>query len=112
VQYQANPEIVAIVPPHSFMPRPAVDSAVIQIKPLPKPSVDCDKDLLFKIIHGAFNQRRKTLPNALAAAELGPTKAQWIDIIKANGISENIRGEALGLDSFARLADAVHGFNI
>ena len=103
VQYRADVDIVAYVPPNSFMPRPAVDSAVVHLT-LCKPRVDVDADILFRVIHAAFNQRRKTLQNALFAAELGPTKAEWAEIIAANGLPANIRGEVLDLHQFAAIA--------
>ena len=66
VQYYAKPEIVAIVPPNCFMPRPNVGSAVIRLTRHKEVPVQVnDEKLMFKIIRASFNQRRKTLVNGL-----------------------------------------------
>ena len=53
-----------------------------------------------------FNQRRKTLVNALAnASELSMTKEQVLAALEALGYSKTIRGEALSLKEFAELAN-------
>ena len=69
VQYYAKPEIVAIVPPNCFMPRPNVGSAVIRLTCHEKPPVEVkDESFMFNIIRASFNQRRKTLVNGLGNA--------------------------------------------
>jgi 16S rRNA (adenine1518-N6/adenine1519-N6)-dimethyltransferase len=107
VQYYAKPYIVANVPPNCFMPRPNVASAVIRLKAWDKPPVKAaDEKLMFKLIRASFNQRRKTLQNGINnATELDFTKDQVVDALKEMGLSENIRGEALTLEQFARLSD-------
>ena len=107
VQYYSKPEIVAIVPPNCFMPRPNVSSAVIRLKrhDMPVISVE-DEKLLFKIIRASFNQRRKTLTNSLKnAQELSYSKEQIVEAIVKIGQKENVRGEALTLEQFAKLSD-------
>lgn len=107
VQYYSKPEIVAIVPPNCFMPRPNVSSAVIRLKrhDVPVISVE-DEKLLFKIIRASFNQRRKTLTNSLKnAQELSYSKEQIVEAIVKIGQKENVRGEALTLEQFAKLSD-------
>ena len=67
VQYYARPEIMLNVPPTCFMPRPNVGSAVIRLTRFEEPPVKTDDERkMFSIIRAAFNQRRKTLVNALA----------------------------------------------
>ncbi len=109
VQYYAEAGIVAHVPPHCFMPRPNVGSAVIKLTlhEIP-PVVTKDEDFLFKIIRAAFNQRRKTLCNALANAGLtGLSKEEIGQILQQMNLSENIRGEALTLAEFADLTGRI-----
>ena len=66
VQYYAKPEIVAIVPPNCFMPRPNVGSAVIRLTRHKEVPVQVnERKIMFKIIRASFNQRRKTLANGL-----------------------------------------------
>ena len=107
VQYYANPEIVANVPPNCFMPRPNVGSAVIRLTRHEKPPVEVtDEKLMFRLIRASFNQRRKTLVNGLKnASDLTFTKDQIETAIKAIGQPLTIRGEALTLEQFAQLAN-------
>lgn len=107
VQYYAKPEIVAQVPPNCFIPRPNVGSAVIRLTRYEAPPVKTkDEKKMFAIIRAAFNQRRKTLVNALANAGIyGITKEKTAQVLEKMGLSAAIRGEALTLKQFAELSD-------
>lgn len=107
VQYYAEPEIVANVPPNCFIPRPNVGSAVIRLTRHKEMPVEVkDPALMFKIIRASFNQRRKTLQNGLGnASELPYTKEQIAAAIAGMGLTPTIRGEALSLAQFAQLSD-------
>ena len=107
VQYYAEPEIVANVPPNCFIPRPNVGSAVIRLTRHKEMPVEVkDPALMFKIIRASFNQRRKTLQNGLGnAPELPYTKEQIAAAIEEMGLTPTIRGEALSLAQFAQLSD-------
>ena len=107
VQYYAAPYIVANVPPNCFMPRPNVGSAVIRLTCYDKPPVEVENEtLMFKLIRAAFNQRRKTLQNALNnSSELNVTKEQVVNALRALELSETVRGETLSLEQFAHLSD-------
>ena len=107
VQYYAEPEIVANVPPNCFIPRPNVGSAVIRLTRHTEMPVEVkDPALMFKIIRASFNQRRKTLQNGLGnAPELPYTKEQIAAAIAEMGLTPTIRGEALSLAQFAQLSD-------
>ena len=107
VQYYAKPEIVAIVPPNCFMPRPNVGSAVIRLTRHESAPVDVtDERLMFRLIRASFNQRRKTLVNGLKnSSDLNYTKEQIEAAITAIGQPLTIRGEALTLEQFAQLAN-------
>lgn len=109
VQYYAEPEIVANVPPNCFMPRPNVGSAVVKLKRYEKPPVEVeDEGFLFAMIRAAFNQRRKMLVNALAAGMPELTKEKIAEALFKLGISETIRGEKLSLAEFAELSNILH----
>ena len=110
VQYYAKPYIVANVPPNCFMPRPKVGSAVIRLERYEEPQVKVkDENLMFRIIRASFNQRRKTLANGLKnSAELDYTKEEIEAAIEALGRGGSIRGEALTLEEFAKLADFLY----
>ena len=107
VQYYAKPEIVAIVPPNCFMPRPNVGSAVIRLTCHEKPPVEVkDEGFMFNLIRASFNQRRKTLVNGLTNASfLSVTKDQVAEALEKMELSATIRGEALSLEQFAQLSN-------
>ena len=109
VQYYAKPQIVAIVPPSCFMPRPNVASAVIRLDRYTESPVKVtDEKLFFQIIRASFNQRRKTLVNGLMnGMNLGYTKAELGEILLSIGWKENIRGEALTIEEFAQLSNII-----
>lgn len=91
----------------SFVPVPKIDSTVIKLLPLAdaKPRVPlADEAHYSKVVHAAFNQRRKTLRNAL--------RAHWSDeaiaaALAASGIDGGRRGETLDIAEFAQLAAAL-----
>ena len=107
VQYYAEPYIVANVPPNCFMPRPKVGSAVISLTRHEKPPVEvADEKLMFRLIRASFNQRRKTLANGLNnSPELSYSKEEIQQTIEKCGFKAGIRGEALTLEDFAKLAN-------
>ena len=109
VQYYASPYLAANVPPNCFMPRPNVGSAVIRLTRFKETPVQVkDEKLLFRLIRASFNQRRKTLQNGLVnSQELDFTKEQVAAAIATLGVSPSVRGEALTLEQFAALANAL-----
>ena len=107
VQYYSEPYLAANVPPNCFMPRPNVGSAVIRLNILDKPPVSVkDEAHMFKLIRAAFNQRRKTLANAVKNFEgLSYERERIEEALRTLGFDERIRGEAMKLEDFARLSD-------
>ena len=115
VQYYAKPEIMLNVPPACFMPRPNVGSAVIRLTRFEEPPVKAqDERKMFYIIRAAFNQRRKTLANALTnglaytneeGRVIHVSRKEVCETLEKMGLSQTIRGEALSLEQFARLSD-------
>ncbi len=107
VQYYAEPEIVANVPPNCFIPRPNVGSAVIRLtrhKEMPVKVNDVEH--MFRIIRASFNQRRKTLQNGLNnSSEIPYSKEKILAAIEQMGLPATVRGEALSLEQFAQLSD-------
>jgi len=107
VQFYTVPEIVLQVPPASFIPPPAVESAVIRCSVRGKPPVElADERLFFRVVKGAFSQRRKTLSNALKTTGISSEKIT--EILAAAGIDGTRRGETLSLDEFALIANEWH----
>ncbi|MBM3420529.1 MAG: ribosomal RNA small subunit methyltransferase A [Bacteroidetes bacterium] len=60
-------EILFSVPPHLFVPPPKVNSAVLRLTRNGVEKLACDEVLFFRVVKCAFNQRRKTLRNALGS---------------------------------------------
>lgn len=105
-QYYAQPELLFEVPAHCFLPQPKVTSAVIQLRVRQQRPWDIsDTGLFFRVVRSSFAMRRKKLSNGLAAGfpELGKSGAE--KVIAACGFPENIRGEALGIPEFAKIAN-------
>lgn len=109
VQYYAKPQILLNVPASCFMPRPNVDSAVIQLTCYEKPPVEvADEHLMFRLIRASFNQRRKTMTNSVGnSPELSVSKEQMAAALEKCGLSATVRGEALTLAQFAELANVL-----
>ena len=107
VQYYASAKIVANVPPNCFIPKPNVGSAVIRLTRYEKPPVEVqDEKFMFAVIRAAFNQRRKTLVNALTnASNIQISKEKILETLESMELSPTIRGEALTLAQFAQLSD-------
>lgn len=105
IQYYTEPEIAFIVPPTSFIPAPAVESAVIVCKRRVKPSVEvCDEGLFFRVVKAAFSLRRKMLSNSLKNMGIkGEQVAKWLELA---GVDGKLRAETLSLEDFAKLTNS------
>ncbi len=107
VQYYTEPELLFVVPPRSFIPAPAVESAVICCKVRKAPPVEVESEkLFFRVVKSAFGQRRKTLNNALKLTGLSSEGVG--KILSGAGIDGVRRGETLSLQEFADLANEWH----
>lgn len=108
VQWHMEPELLFDVPPSCFIPQPKVTSTVIRLtRRLEKPARVRDEALMFRVIRAAFNQRRKTLANAICSAfpELGKEQAE--ETLRRAGYDARIRGEALDIVGFAKISDEI-----
>lgn len=105
VQYYTDPELLFDVPPNAFIPAPAVDSSVVRCTVREKPPVDiADERQFFRIVKGAFSQRRKTLANALKTT--GLSSGHIAAMLEQAQINPMRRGETLSLAEFAAIANA------
>ena len=105
-QWHAEPEILFDVSPGCFLPAPKVTSSVVRLTVRKAPPVEVKSEKrFFAVVRAAFNQRRKTLVNALSSGLSGVTKEQITQAIADCGLDEKVRGEALGIAEFARLSD-------
>ena len=107
--YYGSVEKLMVVPADDFVPAPKVNSAVVRIKlHKEKPIVPKDERLFFRVIKAAFEQRRKTLQNALSNGMSDFSKEDISEAILSCGHREDIRGERLSTEDFAKLADKLY----
>ena len=110
MQYHTEPEVLFDVPSACFIPAPKVTSAVVRCKARSAPAVNpaCGEEFFFRTVRGAFALRRKTLSNSLASAFGELDKAAVGEVIAACGLPGSVRGEALGMEELAALADGLY----
>jgi 16S rRNA (adenine1518-N6/adenine1519-N6)-dimethyltransferase len=111
VNFFTEAKILFDVPPDSFIPQPKVWSSVIILKRRTLPPAEIQNErLFFKIVKSSFAQRRKTLVNGLFAI-FGDklSKIQLAQMLNDCGYSENIRGEALDINGFAKITNYLSG---
>lgn len=89
-----------------FHPAPKVDSAVVHIAIDDNRFEIDDRDFLRKLIRAGFQMRRKTLVNNIGSS-LGITKDRAKEVLVSLGYSESIRGEALSIEDYIKIAKAL-----
>ena len=112
VQYYMTAKVAFIVPRTVFVPAPNVDSAILKMVRRPEPAVaGGDEKFFFKVSKASFIHRRKTLWNNLTGyfGKTDEIKDKLTKALDQAGLSPSVRGEALGLEEFASLADALKG---
>ena len=110
VQYYMTAKVAFIVPRTVFVPAPNVDSAILKMVRRDQPAVAVkDEKFFFKVSKASFVHRRKTLWNNLTShfGKSEDTKAKLTAALEQAELSPSVRGEALTLADFARLADAL-----
>ncbi|MBQ6990970.1 MAG: ribosomal RNA small subunit methyltransferase A [Clostridia bacterium] len=101
-QYMAEPKILFNVSPGSFLPPPKVDSAVVSFTMRKEPPVPVkDKKAFFKVVRLAFDNRRKTMSNALSSLPGGK------EALAASGVDPRRRGDTLSIPEFAAIANLI-----
>lgn len=109
LNYYGKPERLFRVGAHNFVPFPKVESSVIRIQlHKQKPFIPENEDMFFRTVKAAFEQRRKTLPNALSSSFGELSKEQLTSIVTELGHSPDIRGEKLNVEQFCRLSDNIY----
>lgn len=99
------------VGPGHFHPRPKVDSVVLRMRFRPQPArvqtlPGHSHALLRAIVNSAFQQRRKTIANALFAGNFHTLGKQGIDeILRQANLSPRLRAENLTIEDYVRLAN-------
>jgi 16S rRNA (adenine1518-N6/adenine1519-N6)-dimethyltransferase len=100
--WYADARLAGTISRSVFWPVPNVDSALVQFTRRPPP--DADRRTTFAVVDAAFSQRRKTLRAALAS--LCGSAAAAEELLRAAEVDHGLRGEALSVAAFARIARA------
>ena len=104
VQYYSEPQIIIDVPKENFLPAPEVDSCVIRLDMREKPPVLIkDEKLFFRLVKGAFTQRRKTINNSLTCS--GKSKEEIMSVLERLGIDSKLRAENLSIQQYADITN-------
>jgi 16S rRNA (adenine1518-N6/adenine1519-N6)-dimethyltransferase len=98
-QWRTRPRLLFTVKPDAFTPPPKVSSAVVEFTPIEGPAPACSVKTLGAVTAAAFGQRRKMLRQSLKSLPAEPEA-----LLAAAGIAPTLRGEALSVGDFARLA--------
>lgn len=100
IAYHAEARIAGVVPPSVFVPRPDVDSAIIDMARLAEPRVSVDPVAMFRLVDAGFGKRRKMLRGSLAGlVDAGA--------FERAGIDPTLRAESLDVSDWARLTASV-----
>lgn len=111
VQYYMTAKVAFIVPRTVFVPAPNVDSAILKMVRRDQPAVGVkDEAFFFKVSKASFTHRRKTLWNNLTSyfGKSNEVKTKLESALDNAELSPSVRGEALGLQEFVRLADSLY----
>jgi 16S rRNA (adenine1518-N6/adenine1519-N6)-dimethyltransferase len=98
-QWRTRPRLLFRLKPEAFTPPPAIASALVEFTPTDHPAPECSVTALGQVTGAAFGQRRKMLRQSLKALLREPEP-----LLAAAGIAPTLRGEALSVRDFARLA--------
>lgn len=105
VQYYAEPELVRLVPPNAFWPRPEVRSAIVRLRRRPRPAVaGVVAAEFFALVKTAFGQRRKQIRNSLTGPPLTLGRDAVDEALAVAGVDGRRRAESLTLAEFGALA--------
>jgi len=99
VAYHATARVVGAVPPTVFVPRPRVDSVLVEIRRLPRPATDVPPGPMFTLVRTAFGQRRKMLRRSLGGV-VAP------EVFERAGVEATRRPEELDVETWGRLTAA------
>ena len=110
VQYYMTAKVAFIVPRTVFVPAPNVDSAILKMVRRDQPLIEVkDEDFFFRVSRLSFVHRRKTLWNNLTShfGKSEDIKTKLEKGLALADIKPSIRGEALSIQDFGKLADAL-----
>ncbi len=107
VQSMADAELVRVMPPHVFWPRPKVDSAILKIVYRPeKAAAIPDIDFFYAFVRAMFFHRRKFLRSVAVAAFKGQlSKSQIDEVLEEAELKSDARTEQLGVAELQALGE-------
>ncbi len=114
VQCQCQMELLRVMPPEVFWPRPKVHSAIVRITLEPRRrQAIADLEFFHQFVHALFLHRRKLLRGVLAGQYKGRLDKPAIDdLLRRLNLGETTRAEELPVDQMLRLADAVRRLTV
>lgn len=107
IQSMADPELIRIMPPHVFWPRPKVDSAILKITYRPdKAAAIPDIDFFYAFVRAMFFHRRKFLRSVAVAAFKGQLSKPQVDEVLAEAeLKTDSRTEQLNVADLQALSE-------
>ncbi|WP_256305652.1 16S ribosomal RNA methyltransferase A [Halobellus litoreus] len=106
-QHYADVEVVEIVPPTAFDPAPAVESAIVRLRPREPDYVVDDESFFFDFVKALFTQRRKTIRNGIRnTAHISGLSDPEAVVAAVEGVNEDLlraRAGSLAPEAFAEL---------
>lgn len=108
IQATGSANIVRRIAPSNFWPQPAVDSAIIEIRPDPvKRALVGDVKRLRAFLRDLYSHRRKNLRQAISGWPQGRRDKKEVDAKLAEiGIDGSLRAESLDVATHLRLLEA------
>lgn len=108
-QLVADVELLFELGPEAFFPPPDVHSAVIRLRPLPRPRVAVvpNEKRFFQTVAAGFSQKRKQLHNALGSLGVGTERIAAA--LAETNIAPDRRAETLTLEEWSGLSGALWG---
>jgi 16S rRNA (adenine1518-N6/adenine1519-N6)-dimethyltransferase len=102
-QYYATVRIAFVVPPDVFIPRPQVESAIVDLVPRSERLLPASQNAaFFRLVNAGFRQKRKQVANSISH-ELGLPKDQVRQMLIDTGIDPSRRAETIAVDEWVRL---------
>ncbi len=108
VHFYCHVRPLFVVPRRLFLPPPQVESQLIQFRRREPPLPPNERKRFFALVEAAFAQRRKQLPNAVAARGIGYSRQAIEQALSALGLPATVRAEQLGLNEFLALYAQLH----
>jgi 16S rRNA (adenine1518-N6/adenine1519-N6)-dimethyltransferase len=107
VQSLCDPELVRVMPPHVFWPRPKVDSAILKIVHRPEKRAKIpDVDFFYAFVRAMFFHRRKFMRSVAVSAFKGQlSKPQVDEVLAAAGLRPDARTEQLTVKEMQNLCE-------